>query len=162
MECREVQNQLMELQEPNPQVAQHIDGCDDCRRYYADILAVRSAFGTPVQTPSSLRKRTLVRCSELLAERTTATAPSWRQRCRRVLDSPRFVAIAATVSVVVLITVTTSQIDNIQDEATSLFVKLAVTLVVAQNLFTALFLPALLMLRSRFVLVPSRAVNSGA
>lgn len=162
MECRDAQNELTGGQEPSPLLKQHVDGCDGCRRYHADILAMRSALGAPVQTPPLLRERTLARCSEMLAGTAVGSKSSLWQRCRRALDSPRFVATAATLSVVVLIWVTVSQIDNIQDDATSLSIKLSITLVVVQNLFTALFLPALLMLRGRFVTVPSRVVNSGA
>jgi hypothetical protein len=162
MDCRQVKEELIAGQEPSPRARQHLDGCDECREFYADIQAIRSAYGTSVQTPASLRQRTLASCRDLLAERAAAAESSLWRRCRRVVDSPRFVAAAAILSVAVVISVIGFQLDDIQDEAISLPIKLTITLGVAQNVFTALFMPALLMFNRRSVVIRPRAVKSGA
>ena len=53
------------------------------------------------------------------------------------------------------------QIDDAQDDVTNLSLKLTISQVVAQNILAALFLPALLLLKSGLVGVSLRETSSG-
>ena len=161
MKSRDDKEEAIGRSELSPAAQQHIDGCDDCRAFYADLQAIQTVCDVPVETPAFLRERTLVRCGELLREKTTVGESTLWQRWRSALDSPRFVAAAAIVGVAILITVTALQIDDAQDDVTNLSLKLTISQVVAQNILAALFLPALLLLKSGLVGVSLRETSSG-
>jgi len=161
MKCRDVQEEAIGRSELSPAAQQHIDGCDDCRAFFADLQAIQAVCDVPVDTPAFLREHTLARCGELLREKTAVGESTPWQRWRRVLDSPRFVAAAAIVGVAILITVMALQIDSAQDDFTNLSLKLTIFQVVALNIFTALFLPALLLFKGRLAGIPNRALETG-
>lgn len=161
MNCHNAREEAIGSPELSPAARQHVKDCEDCRAFCAELRAIQTALETPVETPSFLRARTLARCRELLREKTAVGEMSLWQRCRRAFDSPRFVAAAALLGAAVLITATALQIDDAQDEATNLFLKLTIFQVAAQNVFTALFLPALLLFKSGLAGIPSRAMKTG-
>ena len=161
MNCREVREQVIGRSQLSPAIQQHIDGCENCRAFYADVQDIQAACDEPAETPTFLREHTLARCAELLRAKTAAgKATVWR-RWGRVLDSPRFVASGAIAGIVILITVTAVQIGNAQDDAVSVPLKLSIFQVLAQNVFTALFLPALLLFRGRLAGTATRAMRTG-
>ena len=161
MDCREVREEAIGRSQLSPAVQQHIEGCDECRAFFADVEIIQYAAEAPVETPTFLRERTLARCADLLREKTTVDRmPRW-QRWRRAFDSPRFVAAAAMLGVAILIIVTALQVEDAQNDAVSMFLKLAIFQVVALNVFTALFLPALLLLRGGLGGLATRAMRTG-
>jgi hypothetical protein len=150
MDCRTAQRELSGGDALEPAVEQHLEGCDACRRFADDVRAIRTLGETPVETPALLREQTLDLCREILAERATTRSLSFWQRYRRMCDSPRFVAAAAIVSVLILTTITILQINNNGDSGASWLMKLAVIQFGVQNYVAALFLPILLVLKNRF------------
>jgi hypothetical protein len=147
--------------ELSPAARQHADGCDECGAFRADLLAIQAAADVPAETPSFLRERTLARCAEMLRQKATVGELTPWQRWRRALYSPRFVAAAAVVGVAVLVTVMALQINDAQDDATNLSLKLTIFQVLAQNVYAALFLPALLFFRGRLAATTPRAIQTG-
>ena len=147
--------------EPTGAALRHIERGEECRLFCADLRTIEQALDTPVSTPPALAAKTLARSLDMLRERTVVAEKSMWQRCRRTLDSPRFVAAAAVLGVAVLVTWISLQIDGSLDEATNTSLKLARYQVVAQNVFTALFLPALLLFKGGFARLPFRAMKSG-
>jgi anti-sigma factor RsiW len=147
MKCRDVQTELLGRSKPGRAVLAHIEDCDDCRRFRADLRTISAAFGAPVSTPPDLRKQTLARCREMLREKTAAGQESLLQRCRRAFESRRFIAAAGALGFAILITAMTLQIEMAQDDFSSLSVKITILQVAAQNALAAMFLPALLSLK---------------
>ena len=161
MNCRDARQEVIDRSEPTAAARRHLDHCEECRSFCADLRVIRQALDTPVSTPLSLRAQTLARCREMLREKTAAAETSRWQSFRRAFGSPRFVAAAAVLGVAVLVTWISLQIDGSLDEATNTSLKLAIYQVVAQNVFTALFLPALLLFKGGFARLPFRAMKSG-
>jgi len=161
MNCREVREEVIGRSQLSPAIRQHIDGCEDCRAFYADVQDIQAACDEPAETPAFLREHTLARCAELLRAKTApGKAPVWQRWCR-ALDSPRFVASAAIAGIAILITVTAVQIAGAQDDASAIPLKLTIFQVLAQNIFTALFLPALLLFRGRLTGTATRTMRTG-
>jgi hypothetical protein len=144
MDCKIVQSELCAGSQPSPPAKRHIETCKDCREFAADLAAIRTIREAPVVTPVLLRERTLDRCRGLLAEEQLKRRLTFGQRCRNILDSPRFVAATAVLSVLILVGLQALQIDENQDIETNYILKLSIIQVVVQNLAAALFLPLLL------------------
>ena len=147
MKCRTVQDKLSRRSELNPEMQEHLESCGDCRVFARDLEAFAALGASPVPTPAGLRERTLARCETILQEKAAARGmPAWR-RLLRWSDSPRFVVAAAILGFIVLGGLIVYQIAVDRGENSDLSVELAVLQLVIQNLVTALFLPALLMLK---------------
>jgi hypothetical protein len=144
-----------------PAAQRHLDSCHDCRQFAADVQTIWKLSESPVSTPALLRERTLDQCREMLAERAAVRAMSPWQRCRRLIDSPRFVAAVATLGVLIVISVTILQINNNGDSDANWLMKLAVTQFAVQNYVAALFLPVFLVLKNRFGARQSRTLELG-
>lgn len=149
MKCRTAQQELSSRSEPSPAVQQHLESCEDCRRFADDLHIFRSLSDAPAKTPPVLKEVTLERCRAMLAEKAaTHKRPFW-MRCRRLLDSPQFVAATAILGVIILGTLAAMQINDVQDRDASFLIKISIVQIIAQNLIAALFMPALLMLGNR-------------
>jgi hypothetical protein len=157
MICRAAQQELSLGSDVSPEVQRHLDRCEGCRRFAEDLRAFRTLAGSPVPTPAPVREQTLDRCRAMLAERTATGRTSVRERFRRFCDSPRFAAITATLSVLIVVVMTVVHVDGTGDHRTSFFMKLTIVQLLAQNVSAALFLPALLTLKNRFGKRPSYA-----
>jgi anti-sigma factor RsiW len=161
MDCRNVREEAIVRSQLNPAIQQHIEGCDECRAFCADISTIQSAFDVPAVTPVQLRERTLAECADLLRDKTSIDRTPWWQKWRRAFDSPRFVTAAAVLCVAILITVTALQIGDAQTDAVRVSLKLAIFQIVAINVFTAIFLPALLLFRGGLGGLATRAMRTG-
>jgi len=161
MNCHDARQEVIGRSDPTEAAQRHIDVCEECRLFCADNRVIQQAFDTPVSTPPALAARTLARSLEMLRDRTAAAETTPRQRCRRILDSSRFVAAAAVLGVVVFAIWISLQIDGAQDDAVNMSLKLAIIQVLVQNVFTALFLPAFLLFKGGLARLPFRAMKSG-
>jgi len=149
MECRHVQEALGSGLEEDADIARHLEGCAECRRFAADLQCIRALCLPSVATPPLLRERTLERCRAALAERAIGRRMPARERCRRLFDSPRFVAVAAALCVVITVVVGVLQSGGIENDETSASIKLAIITFVVENLLAALVFPALWICRNR-------------
>ena len=161
MNCRDAIEEIIGRSEPTGAALEHLDGCEQCRLFLADLKTIQQAFDTPVTTPPALATNTLARSLEMLREKTAAPEASPLQRWRRALDSPRVVAAAAALGVVVLAIWIALQIDGAKNDAANVPLKLAIIQIVAQNVFTALFLPAFLLFKGGLARSPFRTMKSG-
>jgi predicted anti-sigma-YlaC factor YlaD len=161
MNCSDARQELTDRSEPTAAVRQHLDGCEECRSFLADLGLIQQAIGEPFSTPPALRENTLARSLELLEQKTAAAETSPWLRFRRALDSPRFVATAAALIVVIFVTWMSVQIGGSRDDETNLTMKVAIFQVLAQNVYAALFLPALLLLRGRLAGTATRQLKTG-
>jgi hypothetical protein len=161
MNCRDARQEVIGAADPTAAARRHLDQCDECRLFCADLVLIQQALDTPVSTPSSLRVQTLARSQEMLREKLTAVETSPWHSLRHTLSRPGFVAAAAALGVAIFVTWISLQIDGAQDDATDSTLKLAIFQMVAQNVFTALFLPAFLLFKGGLVRSPFRALKSG-
>jgi hypothetical protein len=149
MECRHVQEALGSGLGADAAVERHMESCEQCRRFAADLQWIRALCLPSVATPPLLRERTLEQCRAVLAERAIRRRLRVRERCRRFFDSPRFVVVAAVLCILIAVGVGTLQIDDIQDEETNVSINLTIIQFVVQNLLAALALPALWVYRNK-------------
>jgi len=149
MNCRKTQEALGSGLETDAAVERHMESCDRCRRFAVDLEWIRSLCAPSMATPPLLRERTLEQCRAALAERAIGRRLRVRERCRRFFDSPRFVAVAAVLCILIAVGVGTLQIDDIQDEETNVSINLTIIQFVVENLLAALVFPALWIYRNR-------------
>ncbi|MGD8412650.1 MAG: hypothetical protein PVF33_00370 [Candidatus Latescibacterota bacterium] len=139
----------------------HLAGCEQCRLFRSDLELIQRGLEVDVPTPPAVRERTLAKTLQLLQERPSAARSSKWRRLRGVLDSPRFVAAAASLGVVALVTWMSIQAGGSADDEANLTWKLAIFQLMAQNVYAALFLPALLLLRNRPTVNANHTVMTG-
>lgn len=149
MECRHVQEALSSGLDADAAVVRHMESCDRCRRFAADLQWIRSLCAPSMATPRFLREQTLERCRVALAERAIRRRMPARERCRHLFDSPRFVAVAVALCVVIAVVVGVLQSGGIENDETSASIKLAIITFVVENLLAALVFPALWIYRNR-------------
>jgi hypothetical protein len=149
MNCRTVQRELSAGSELSQAVCRHVEGCNDCRRFADDLRVFWSLGDSTLETPSLLKEVTLEKCRAVLAERASTRGVSFWRRHRRLWSSPRFVAAVAILGVLIVGTVAVTQIDDSQDRDAVLLVKIFIAQIILQNLVTALFMPAILILKKR-------------
>jgi len=147
-ECRNAQEHLAVGEAASPEVQRHLEGCGECRRFAGDVQAFHTALESTVATPVELRNRTLVRCRAMLDDKAVARETSFRERCRRICTSPRFIVTAATLSVLILVGMEVFQLDDTLDAYTSLLIKIVLIQIAIQNFAAALFMPVLLTLKA--------------
>jgi predicted anti-sigma-YlaC factor YlaD len=135
----------------------HLDGCERCRQFAHDVASLRAlcrtAEETSPSTPPVLRHRTLWRAREALSNHTmgksadgTSSLPS---RWGQPIPSSQTFAVVVVVISMILLTYTTYQIAQGQDDAMKLPFKLTLLLVVIQNIIAALLMPVVLIWRNR-------------
>ena len=149
MDCKRAQQQLSFGTDPDPALRSHLESCLDCRQFAADLLYIREMIDPGVSTPVLLREQTLDLCRTKLAELSNGKPVSVAQHLRILFESPRFVAITAMLSVLLLATSVVLQFVDHQDSGTNMIVKISVIQIVLQNIMAALFMPALLIFRNR-------------
>jgi hypothetical protein len=149
MDCRHVQQELGSRSEVSAEVRRHIEDCEDCRLFAADLQAILELSESPVTTPTVLREQTLDDCRALLAGQTAEREMSLRQRLRAVWDSPQFIVAATALGLLIVGIMTIVQIKDDQDTAANLPLSLAIGQFVVQNFIAALFVPILLMMKRR-------------
>lgn len=162
MDCRFAQKELGAGSEVSPEVQRHVESCGECRAFAEEVRVFRFLSESTVATPAALKERTLDGCRTILAENTAKRREPLWQRWHRLKDSPQFVVAAATLGMLILTTVAVLQIDGAQDENASLLIRVTIIQFGVQNLAAALFLPALLLLKSRLGARPERAAEIGA
>ncbi len=149
MDCKHVQRQLSSALDAHPSIQQHLGDCRECRNFANDLLNIQAMIDTGVKTPVLLKEATLDRCRTILADQAGKQPWTARQRWIQLIDSPRFVALTAALSVLLLITSVGLQFSGHQSSGTEMLVKVSVIQIILQNLIAALFMPALLMFRHR-------------
>jgi hypothetical protein len=149
MDCRKAQQQLSLPDDPAPDVREHLDSCGDCRRFAGDLGAIRGMIDPAVSTPSLLREQTLDVCRTALAARVNGQTVTASGRLKAAFESPRFVAVTAAVSVLLLATSILIRVFADPVPGSDMILKISITQIVLQNLVAALFTPALLMFRNR-------------
>jgi hypothetical protein len=149
MKCRTVQIEIGSGSELRQAAHDHLDVCDECRRFAAGLDELRLLSRSNLATPPGLRERTLDHCQRMLAEKTILPGPTYGQRLRRLFDSPGFIAAFATSSVIILVGLTAMQVDSLQDKTASNLFKIIFVQLAVQNLAAALFLPALMFIKHK-------------
>ena len=134
----------------------HLDGCESCRHFAHDVNSLRSfcrtAEETSPSTPPVLRHRTLWQAREALSDRTMGKSADgkssllsrWGQRS----SSSSVFAVAVVVISMILLTYTTYQVTQGQDDSMALPFKLTLLLIVIQNIIAALLMPVVLIWRN--------------
>jgi hypothetical protein len=149
--CRQTQNELVTRLKPGADVQKHLAGCEECRRFAADLQLVGTLRESPIATPVLLREQTLDRCHELLADKTATSRMSLWQRCRRICDSPQFVVTIAALGAIILGWWLAIQIPDIAEGSDSIMsIKLAFAQLGAQNFAAALLFPIVWKMRSNW------------
>ena len=149
MDCKQVQIELSKAAEQDPIVQQHVQACGSCRQFIADMEAIQGMVDSRVSTPVLLKEHTLDRCRTILADLSTKKSASKTQRLRTLFESPRFVAITAALSALLLATSIVIHVLSNPDPDTNMIVKISIIQIVLQNFVAALFMPALLMFKNR-------------
>ena len=149
MDCKHVQQQLSAGTAPDPALNQHIEECDDCRQFAADLLDIHGMIDSAISTPNLLREQTLDLCRTKLAEQTNGHKVTETNRLRVLVESPRFVVVTAVLSVLLLATSIVLQIFFDPAQGTNMIVKISIIQIVLQNFIAALFMPTLMMFRNR-------------
>ena len=149
MKCRTAQIEIGSSSELSRAVRDHLDSCDDCRRFAAGLDELRLLSRSNLAAPPDLRERTLDHCQRILAEKTASPGPTYGQRLRGLFDSPGFIAAFATSSVIILVGLTAMQADSLQDKTASNLFKIIFVQLAVQNLAAALFLPALMFIKHK-------------
>jgi hypothetical protein len=149
MDCKQVQQQLSIAAEKDATVQQHLQSCESCRQFASDLEAIQGKIDPGVSTPVLLRENTLDRCRFILADLSTRKSTSKTQRLRILFESPRFVAVTAALSGLLLATSIVLQVLTDPDPDTNMIVKISILQIVLQNFIAALFMPALLMYKNR-------------
>jgi len=149
MKCRIAQIEIGSGSALSPAGREHLDACEECRRFATSLDGLRVLGRSSLATPPNLREQTLDHCQRLLAEKTAESKMSFGQRLRRRIDSPGFIVIFGTLSVIILVGLTAMQLDGMQDKTAGNILKVVIIQLVVQNLAAALFLPALMFLRNR-------------
>ena len=143
MDCRTLQNELISRAEVSPEADRHMSGCDNCRRFAADLQFIGKLCNTPVTTPAALSEHTLSRCHQLIEDQTTSRRMTVWQRRLRVIGSPQFIAGAAALAVMILGWWLATQIQDAQSSDSITSIKLAFVQVGIQNFGAALLFPLL-------------------
>ena len=149
MDCKKAQQQLSLPVDPAPEVREHLEACGDCRRFAGDLGAIRGMIDPSVSTPPLLRERTLDVCRTALAARANGKRVTAAARLRKALESPRFVAVTAALSVLLLATSIMIRVFADPVPGSDMILKISIVQIALQNLVAALFTPALLMFRNR-------------
>jgi len=150
MDCKQVQIELSKAAEQDPIVERHVQSCESCRQFAEDLGVFPEMIDLEISTPVLLREHTLDRCRTILADQSTRKSASKTQRLRALVGSPKFVAITAALSVVLLATSIFIQVFIDPNPDTNMIVKISVIQIVLQNFVAALFMPTLLMFKNRF------------
>jgi hypothetical protein len=161
MDCHKTQIELAGGPDLSAEARQHLEGCADCKLFAGDLRELRLLTESPLATPPELKERTLETCQSMLAAKGAARGKSFWHRLGGRIDSPQFVAAAAIFGLAILAALTSYQFSDLQDENTSMFMKISITQILIQNLVAALFLPALLLLKNRLWSGRSYAAHSG-
>lgn len=148
MDCLKVQEEIGAGRPVDPEIRRHVEDCAECRSFAADLHNMRLLAEIQVETPVLLREQTLDACRAILTEEAAVRRMPTRQRLRRMVESPRFAAAAASLSVIIMVALFAGQIGGGGDGGANLFMRLAFGQIAVQNLATALFLPALLTFRN--------------
>ncbi len=162
MDCREIQARIAELAgdaTPAAPLRQHLETCDECRAFQADVQEVKRLLAAPLRTPRELRAATLARCRDELSGVAAAAKSSQTEQpmsaWRRFVSAPQNIAAVALLSTAVLIAVAAT-IADISDDALSRFsVQSVVVQFIVQNLAAVLLAPALWPLLRRLVQRPT-------
>ncbi len=149
MDCKQVQMKLSTADKRDPAVPQHIQSCESCQQFAEDLGIIGEMIDPTVSTPVLLREHTLDRCRTILADRSTRKSASKIGRFRALAESPKFVAVTAVLSVLLLATSIVLQVFIDPNPDTNMIVKISFIQIVLQNFVAALFMPALLMFRNR-------------
>lgn len=153
MDCGSLKIQLAAREAITAEAQIHLDGCESCRRFAAEIETVcrlcQRADQVAPSTPPVLRHRTLWRSRKTLAEQVADRELSPRQRWGRKLTSAPVVATTVVILGMILLTFTTWELAQSQDETMRLPFKLILGLIVAQNIMAALLMPAMFVWRNR-------------
>jgi predicted anti-sigma-YlaC factor YlaD len=150
VDCETVQRRLVLRLETDPPVREHLESCDECRRFATDLEAIASMAHAPVETPPALKDRVLETCREAVSARSRRLETSLWHRFRRLCASPRFVLATAVLGVLILIALEITKIDESLDRQIAFLIRLALVQIALQNLAAALVLPALLPRRFGF------------
>jgi predicted anti-sigma-YlaC factor YlaD len=149
MDCTHAQRELAGRAQVVAEVQRHVDDCEACRRFAADVHAIAAMSESPVATPPVVREQTLDECLSLLTEQNAARDASWRQRLSAVWDTPQFIVLAAALGLLIVGIVTAVQFKDARESGVNLPVALTIGQFVIQNFIAALFLPILLMMKHR-------------
>jgi hypothetical protein len=148
MDCRQTQDELIGRPRPGADAQQHLTGCEECRRFAADLQLIGTLRTSSIATPALLKEQTLDRCLELLADKTAASRMSLWRRCRRICDSPQFVVTIAALGAIILGWWLANQIPDIAEGSDAIMsIKLAFVQLGVQNFVAALLFPILWMMR---------------
>lgn len=149
MDCKKAQQQLSLPDDPAPDVREHLESCGDCRRFARDLGEIRGLIDPALSTPSLLREQTLDVCRTELAARANDRKVTASGRLKAAFESPRFVAVTAALSVLLLATSVMIRVVADPVPGSDTILKISIVQIVLQNLVAALFTPALMMFRNR-------------
>jgi hypothetical protein len=150
MDCRKSQDELISRSTASPALQQHLDGCEKCRRFAADMQLIGPLRKSPIATPDLLRERTLDQCQELLADKLATRRLSPWQRCGRICDSPQFVVAVAALGVMILGWWLANQINVAETSDSIMSIKMLFIQIGIQNFIAALLFPIVWLMQSNW------------